>query len=134
MGCFRRDPVEETIVNISDITPAKLSQPDTNFRLTAEQRAVIRSGYDAGALERLLARIHPKYRDRVRALFGAGGGLVTSTGDAELDELLGDVLSPRWAALSDEQLREADDIMPGRERELRRRGTLRGESDSGGER
>lgn len=79
----------------------RLPAPEASFRLTPEDRASLRPGFDADALERLLAAIEPGARADLLHSFQmpAPGQRLRNTiqmGDPELQPLLDEVWLPFW--------------------------------------
>ena len=107
----------------------RLAAPDPGFRLNAGDRAALRPGFDADALERLLAAIEPGARpDLLRSFqMPAPGERVRNTvrmGDPALQPLLDEVWLPFWEA-QPARLRKHypdDDQWPGLELARRRAG------------
>lgn len=92
---------------------ARLDAPDPGFRLTAEQRASVAPGFDADALERLLAAVHPDLRRPILSDFArqpsdvVGGGLMKFE-DPVLQALLDEVWAPRWDDVPAEWLNDPE--------------------------
>ena len=81
----------------------RLPAPDASYRLTPEERASVRPGFDVDALERLLAAIEAGARPVLLESFQtpAPGGRVRNTvkmGDPALQPLLDEVWAPVWLA------------------------------------
>jgi hypothetical protein len=103
-------------------TTIKLPAPDPEFRLTPDERASVRPGFDVDALERLLAAVEPEARPILLRSFQAadpaeGVPLVLRVGDdPELQPLLDEVWAPFWEVRPKWAFREDVDVpWPGRE-------------------
>lgn len=115
------------------IPSARLDVPDAAFRLTAQERASVEPGFDADALERLLASLLPVLRAEVLSDFQTtryapddiGGGLIKFE-DPVLQALLDEVWAPRWDGVPDEWLNDPGmQRFPGREIARARRAARR---------
>jgi hypothetical protein len=89
------------------------SHSDSEFRLSAAERAKVRAGFDVDALERFLRALPPGTREQVLPLFqkvrpGTPGPLLMQMDDPDLQLLLDEVWAPRWKMLTPEQLAELD--------------------------
>ncbi|HYW08316.1 MAG TPA: hypothetical protein VE913_15265 [Longimicrobium sp.] len=89
------------------------SQPDSEFRLSAAERARVRGGLDVDALERFLRALPPPTREQLLPLFhkvrpGTPGPLLTQMNDPDLQLLLDEVWAPRWRMLTPQQISEWD--------------------------
>ena len=71
ISCDRLPEVALTTPQPSGIS---LPSPDLAFRLSAQERASVRRGFDADALERLLSRLIPPVRPMVLASFQVSSG------------------------------------------------------------
>lgn len=103
----------------------RLPTPDPDFRLTAEERAGIRPGFDVDALERLLAAVEPGARpilleDFLPVAPGAPGTALVRMGDPALQPLLDEVWAPVYELYPD-LLDEEEERYPGRALALQRR-------------
>ena len=108
------------------------SGTEGRFRLTAEQRAQVREGFDVDALERLLAHIPVEHRTSIFSLFvkyrpGQPVPLPVEMATPQLQELLDEVWAPRWrgytiAELEEEErkARQGATVLPGRATAMRR--------------
>lgn len=113
--------------------PYRLVQPDTDFRLTPQERARVPRGYDVNALERLLGMIDPRERPAMLASFQynpaqAESGefeAVVRISDPVLQAVLEEVWAPYWDHYTDEQIDREVEWVPGREVAKRRRAALR---------
>ena len=113
----------------------RLAVPDTAFRLTPQERASIRAGFDVDALERLLAATIPELRRDVLESFQPAkpgelepGEFMTPTTwltDPELQRLLDEVWAPWWDHASDATLADETLKQPGREIARQRRAERR---------
>jgi hypothetical protein len=99
----------------------RLEAPDRNFRLTQRERERIVPGYDADALERLLAAVEAAVRPFLLSRFivpedGSGRmpGVMVLMGDPKLQPLLDEVWAPMWELYPDMLDTETKDY-PGRE-------------------
>lgn len=104
----------------------RLPAPDASFRLTEEQRAGVRPGFDVDALERLLAAVEPAVRPVLLRDFlpvepGARGTALVRMGYPTLQPLLDEVWATVWEHYPG-MLEEETSDYPGRElaRERRR--------------
>jgi hypothetical protein len=110
----------------SPITTIRLETPDRNFRLTPQERASIRPGYDVDALERLLAAVVPPVRSGLLSSFTIPKnptqriGVTVKMGDPSLQPLLDEVWAPMWDLYPDMIDTETKDY-PGREIARQRR-------------
>lgn len=105
----------------------RLAVPDPGFRLTIEQRAHIRPGFDVNALERLLASVETEARPRILEAFlpadpAVGGIVLLNFGDDHvLNAMLDEVWAPIWEARPREAFEDDPDVRwPGRELARRR--------------
>ena len=113
--------------------PYRLARPDTDYRLTPEERARVPRGYDVNALERLLGMIDPGERPEMLAAFQynpeqAESGeweAVVRINDPVLQAVLEEVWAPYWDHYTDEQIDREVGWLPGREVAKRRRAALR---------
>lgn len=130
---------QSQIMSSPPLKPLRLATPDPSFRLSPEDRARVRSNFDADALERLMGMIHPDLRRQILRNFlllephelepGERQGWVTElydpfTGqvDPVLQAVLEDVYAPLWDEVSDEALNTSHSYFyPGRERAKQRR-------------
>ncbi|HEX8393431.1 MAG TPA: hypothetical protein VF665_13890 [Longimicrobium sp.] len=110
----------------TSITTIRLQTPDPSFRLTAQDRARIRPGYDVDALERLLAAVIPPVRAGLLSSFtmpehpAQRVGVTVQMGDPALQPLLDEVWAPMWELYPDMLDTETKDY-PGREIARQRR-------------
>jgi hypothetical protein len=91
----------EVLLTAPNPHTVRLPSPDPSFRLTPEERASIRSGFDAAALERLLAAIEPGARPGLLHSFvmptpGPHVSITIKMGDPTLQPLLDEVWLPFW--------------------------------------
>lgn len=103
----------------------RLETPDRNFKLTPQERASIRPGYDVNALERLLAAVEPPVRPMILTDFqavapGETGTALVRMGDPALQPLLDEVWAPMWEKYPEMMDKETKDY-PGREIARQRR-------------
>lgn len=125
-GCEHR---ADLIMDSPEARPLRLASPDPHFRLNAGRRAKILPGYDANALERLLAGVRPEMRDEIESYFlvpeeGAPPrGTLTEFFDPTLQALLEEVWAPMWDDAPDEVLNapDAESHFPGRKLARQRR-------------
>jgi hypothetical protein len=109
--------------------PLRAASPGAHFQLDAAERARLVPGYDAAALERLLARVTPDRRTEILRYFqfpkdrSVSLGLLVQIKDPELQPLLEEVWAPMWdhVGATDEQLAENAFNYPGRELAMQRR-------------
>ncbi|HSU13262.1 hypothetical protein [Longimicrobium sp.] len=102
--------------------PLRLRFPDAEFRLEANERGKIIRGFDADALERLLASVTPDFRADILSHFqmpagaSARKGALTEFFDPVLQSILEEVWAPMWHDASDEALDapDAESHSPGR--------------------
>jgi hypothetical protein len=105
----------------NETTPLHLGEPDPTFALTDEVRRTILPGFDLDALERLLARTRPEFRDALLEGFQPTDGPGFSTGpliipDPILQDLLHEVWALRWEHFSEDAWDDPDtDRYPGKE-------------------
>lgn len=101
---------------------------DQSYHLTAADRARIRPGFDAEALQKLLRAVRPELRSEILAHFqviddGVRRGLLVQFHEVELQPLLEEVWAPMW----DEVKATAADLaentfgFPGRQLAIHRR-------------
>jgi len=103
----------------------RLEAPDQSFRLTPEERASIRPGFDVDALERLLAAIEAPVRPFLLSRFqapppGEAPRIWVKMGDAALQPLLDEVWAPVYEMHPDMIDKEPKEY-PGRELARQRR-------------
>lgn len=103
----------------------RLETPDPNFRLTPQERASIRPGFDVDALERLLAEVEAPVRPMILKDFqavapGEPGTALVRMGDPALQPLLDEVWAPIWEKHPEMMEKETKDY-PGREIARQRR-------------
>lgn len=114
-GCDRaRQPLMTTPPPGSIRLPA----PDPDFRLTAEERAAVRPGFDVDALERLLAAIEPPFRPGIliRFQYGWQGMTIQVGDDPALVPLLDEVWAPFWEMRPERAFDDDETVRwPGRE-------------------
>lgn len=123
---MRRHPAYA--MNSPDALPLRLSVADHGYHLTAADRAKIRPGFDAEALQTLLRVVHPELRSEILAHFqwiddGVRRGLLVQFHDAELQPLLEEVWAPMWDEVkaTDADLAENTYGFPGRQIAIQRR-------------
>jgi hypothetical protein len=111
-----------------DTLPLRLSVPDQDYHLTAADRATIRPGFDAEALQKLLRAVRPELRSEILAHFqaiddGVRRGLLVQFHDVELQPLLEEVWAPMWEEVkaTDADLAENTFGFPGRQIATQRR-------------
>ena len=110
-GCVERgrgivNSSQEAIVMEPESNGTRLSMPDRDFKLTPEERANVRRGFDVDALERLLAAVEADVRPILLDWFrqpkrGEGEPGVwetppTTMGDPALQPLLDEVWATAW--------------------------------------
>jgi hypothetical protein len=103
----------------------RLETPDRNFKLTPQERASIRPGFDVDALERLLASVEPPFRPFFLSSFqavepGMPGRVLVMMGDPTLQPLLDEVWAPVWEMYPEMMEMETKEY-PGRELARQRR-------------
>jgi hypothetical protein len=103
-----------------------LPSPDVAFRLSPEERASVRRGFDADALERLLSRLIPPVRPMVLGAFqyppaGESPALMIKIGEPSLQPLLDEVWAPMWEHFPPNAIDIEDKDFPGRELARKRR-------------
>lgn len=103
----------------------RLDVPDRNFKLTPQERASIRPGFDVDALERLLAAVEAPVRPMILEGFqavaqGEPGTATVRMGDPALQPLLDEVWAPMWEKYP-EMLDTETKNYPGREIARQRR-------------
>lgn len=113
----------------------RLDQPDPTFRLTPEERASVRPGFDVDALERLLAAVEPEVRPILLRDFQQPkpgdlkpGEFVTPPvrmGDPALQPLLDEIWAPAWERFAPDLLDDDSLHYPGKELARQRRGHRR---------
>jgi hypothetical protein len=114
--------------------PLRLPASDQSYRLSADDRARVRPGFDADALERLLQAIRPDMRQEILAHFQFAEdttrqyGYLVQFHDPKLQPLLEEVWAPMWDELNarDEDIERDVYGYPGREIALKRRAARRG--------
>ena len=121
-----------TLMNSPDPIPLRLQVADQGYHLTAEDRARIRPGFDAGALQKLLRAVRPEMRAEILAHFqlvddGVRRGLLVQFHDAALQPLLDEVWAPMWDEVkaSDDDIRQNTYGFPGRQLAMERRAARR---------
>lgn len=124
----------EGAVNPPNEHTIRLETPDASFRLTAEERADVRDGFDVDALERLLAAVEPDARPTILDTFrrpspedlqaGRLSTPATRMGDPALQPLLDEVWAPAWERFAPEGLDDPSLNYPGKQLARERR-TLR---------
>lgn len=120
--------------------PLRLPVADAGYRLSDADRAKLLPGFDAEALERLLAMVRSGMRRQILACFqkpetAGSHGHLTVLRDPELQSVLEEVWAPVWDAVraTDAEL-EADVYgFPGREIAMRRRAARAGAQGDGPE-
>lgn len=114
----------------------RLDAPDPHFRLTPEERASVREGFDVDALERLLAAVEPEVRPGLLHDFQLPnpgelepGEFVTPPtrmGDPALQPLLDEVWASAWERFAPDALDDDRMNYPGKEiARQRRRASMR---------
>lgn len=97
----------------------RLVQPDPTFRLSSEDRAKIRTGFDVDALERLLAVVVPEGRPMLLSAFqfpaSGPSRFVVQMGDPTLQPLLDAVWAPMWEHMPPDAIDTETAPYPGRE-------------------
>jgi hypothetical protein len=114
-------------------TPIRLASPTRGFHLTASEREKLVPGFDADALERLLARIIPERRTEILAYFQVPQdrsvrlGQLIQIKDPELQPILEEVWAPMWdrVGATDEDIARNTYDFPGREIAQARRAAAR---------
>lgn len=109
--------------------PLRAARIDAHFRLTEEDRQKLIPGFDADALERLLAWITPDLRGEILAGFQSvedgtrSHGWIVELKDPQLQPLLEEVWAPMWdhVGASDAQIATDAFQFPGREIAAQRR-------------
>ena len=109
--------------------PLRAARNDAQFRLTEEDRQKLIPGFDADALERLLAWVTPELRGEILMGFQVAEGRTGSHGwivelkDPQLQPLLEEVWAPMWdhVGASDAQIATDAYQFPGREIAAQRR-------------
>jgi hypothetical protein len=129
-------PSQETRMSRSSET-IRLDAPDPHFRLTPEERASVREGFDVDALERLLAAVEPEVRPGLLHDFQLPdpgelepGEFVTPPtrmGDPALQPLLDEVWASAWERFAPDALDDDGMNYPGKEIARQRRRALREE-------
>jgi hypothetical protein len=103
----------------------RLEQPDSTFRLTPEERANVRTGFDVDALERLMAAVVPEGRPMLLEAFQRPSSwpirFVVQMGDPSLQPLLDEVWAPMWMELGPDAIDVETAPYPGRELARQRR-------------
>jgi len=104
----------------------RLAHADAKFHLSVEDRAAVRRGFDADALERLLAHLRPEVRPIVLQQFkyappGEFAPLLIQMGDPSLKPLLDEVWAPMWELMPPDALETETKEFPGRELARQRR-------------
>lgn len=97
-----------------------LPSPDPAFRLSVQERASVRPGFDVDAPERLLSRLIPPVRPMLLASFqhppaGEPPDLVMKLGDPSLQPLLDEVWAPMWEHFPPDAIEIEEKDFPGRE-------------------
>jgi hypothetical protein len=138
VGCVERAPgivhsSQEEFAMDPDFDPntIRLPRPDPEFKLTPEERASIREGFDVDALERLLAAVDTGARPIILHAFQppAPGELEpgefmtppTRMGDPALQPLLDEVWATAWERFAPELLDSEEMNYPGKELAKQRR-------------
>lgn len=108
--------------------PLRLPRADPAYRLDGADRARLLPGFDADALERLLAMVRPDRRPEILAHFrkredGERPRHLVALDDPELQSVLEEVWAPVWDAVqaTDAELEGDAFGFPGREIARRRR-------------
>lgn len=118
---------EQVVMSEPGYVPVEAPEPDPGYRIPPEERARLRPEFDAGAMERLLARLDPEHRTRILAGFqlprpGERTHMeVWYFDDPELQALLEEVWEPFWDTVPLEVLKLDDSARPGRARAQARR-------------
>ncbi|HEV2150505.1 MAG TPA: hypothetical protein VGR37_24105 [Longimicrobiaceae bacterium] len=112
----------------SEPVPLRLPRADPAYRLDGADRAKMLPGFDADALERLLAMVRPDRRREVLAHFqkredGERARHLVALDDPELQGMLEEVWAPVWDAVQATDAELAADVygFPGREIAMQRR-------------
>jgi hypothetical protein len=115
----------------------RLDAPDSTFQLSSVDRANVRTGFDADALERLLAWVVPEARVDILHAFqwppqGEAARNIVQFQDTGLNALLDEVWLPMWEQVSPESLDDETKPFPGlqlaRQRRAAKSGRLHPES------
>jgi hypothetical protein len=119
-----RATVEPAMRPINPVT-IRLDSPDPYFRLSAEERALVRQGFDADALERLLSHIEPAFRpvllkDFLQPEIPGEWTLTVQMGDPELQPLLDEVWAKGWEELGIGEIDAEESDYPGKQLARRR--------------
>jgi hypothetical protein len=105
----------------------RLPAPDPHFRLTLEDRARLKPGFDLDALERLLANVAPEWRDDLLAPFLIPPPhlqkitVLVKILDPALQLLLDEVWAPMWDQWPADAIDTETKDYPGRELARQRR-------------
>lgn len=111
--------------------PMRLAMPDASFRLTPQERARIRTGFDVDALERLLAAVVPGVRPEILEDFlipergSQDVSLLVRMGDPALQPLLDEVWAPMWELMGPDAIEKETADFPGRELARQRRDAMK---------
>jgi hypothetical protein len=113
--------------------PLRLSTPDATYSLASADRAKLRRGFDADALERLLRMVRPDMRQEILGHFQLSDGTGRRYGDLvqfhdpRLQPLLEEVWAPMWdeVGATDEQIAQNAFHFPGRDIARQRRAAAR---------
>jgi hypothetical protein len=100
-----------------------IQQPDSTFRLSADQRAKLVPKIDADAVEKLLQYTEPEGRDHMLMMFtrpepGTNQSfqvIGTIDGDSMMNDLLDQIYAPTWIAWGADEILHSDSRLPGRE-------------------
>ena len=114
------DRIPEVAMTTPQPSGISLPSPDPAFRLSAQERASVRRGFDVDALERLLSRLIPPVRPMVLAAFqyppaGESPDLMVKIGEPPLQPLLDEVWAPMWEHFPPDAIDVEDKDFPGRE-------------------
>jgi hypothetical protein len=121
--------------------PLRLSVPEEAFSLSASERARVRPGFDADALERLLRMVRPDMRSEILMHFqfvpegtGRRYGQLVEFHDPQLQVVLEQVWAPMWdeVGATDEQIAQNAFQYPGRELARQRRAAARARQNPSG--
>lgn len=104
----------------------RLDPPDAGYRISADDREKIRAGFDADALERLLAMIVPDARPELLRAFqwpdrGVPAANIVKFQDPDLQAVLDEVWLPMWEREIPDAVDAETKAFPGLELARRRR-------------
>ena len=120
--------------------PLRLTASDAAFTLSASDRAQVRPGFDAEALERLLRMVRPDMRKEILLHFQVSDGTDQRYGDLvefydpQLQAVLEEVWAPMWdeVGATDEDIEANAFQYPGRAIAKQRRAAARARPQSPG--